>query len=839
KPWYVTLGKGKSGKTQKELQLSGGTFNSPFPVVFKVPTEDLADEILAYQDAIKVVEATEDTLERVRLIFTLPIGEDILAQHMEDSRTYGLYAVAYGREAAVFTLHADAVNATRALDRAIWKKCPSFKRALAFMISGGQSEKRTNIDMRDLVDAYEAARTYSIYSRYISALTVQTVIEKQSARTSTRRDGRRKEPVAASRVGQRAAGRAASPNSSVSGTVARGRNERRGTPGPRQSPSPAVSDDTVANRGTTIYQHTRNLAGITRSHHGPVVETTKVPSCGTSLDTYLQAMGYDTEAKYTIADACYNSDNLTEFLEEIGGRGQIGQLRGQGMVISVGKGKRHKARRDAILNQRRYITRLSRQPYRKLSKKASVKTTLADKQAIADKKADTRERIVTALGSARDTIAEEARKMQAEFGGHDQRYYEHQILQTSRMANTERKTNRWNAYLRDQVKKKNDTLPAGAPRYSSTQLMPEIRDSWNAMSQEEKVKETEGSLKELDENKEMKKLSVQNVPISAFHDTRANLERIFEEIRRLHARTGIEIGLFAARSRKDHHTPPTVFGTSERVYDFFQITLQTGMDDVASSLEAYCLSGVPGLLDRSVDVIQDLQTRTVGLIGKRLGEATEHRAKKMFYSGFGNRITSTYGIVIEGWPLALFQTPADFRTRLELTTLLQAWENATARFRKLSLVEWEQWQQQNLDKPLPAGAAIIKAVSFAPGMIPTLPSTLAPVEPVPAADISAAGASATGSPDGEPLPMLAAGDQSRAPAGDTSTAAAPKPRKRRTDFGKKHAKRQVTGSNEGTASSATQSALPTTTPALPAQVPPPTATSPGSRPASASPASPT
>lgn len=157
-------------------------------------------------------------------------------------------------------------------------------------------------------------------------------------------------------------------------------------------------------------------------------------------------------------------------------------------------------------------------------------------------------------------------------------------------------------------------LPAGAPRYSSTDdIRAEIRASWNAMSREEKAEASADLVAELNEVKEMKALSVQSVPISAFHDVRASMDIIFEEVRfavarlsrqtadtlgrqlrRLHARTGLEVALIAVKSERTQYTPPMTFGTSKRVHDFFQLSLDSTLDDISASFEAYCMSGVKG-----------------------------------------------------------------------------------------------------------------------------------------------------------------------------------------------------------------------------------------------------
>ncbi|KAI0371581.1 hypothetical protein BV20DRAFT_907090, partial [Pilatotrama ljubarskyi] len=215
--------------------------------------------------------------------------------------------------------------------------------------------------------------------------------------------------------------------------------------------------------------------------------------------------------------------------------------------------------------------------------------------------------------------------------------------------------------------------------------------SWAALSREEKAEISRELVKDLDEVKEMKALSVQNVPLNAFHDACATLEAMFEELRCLHARTGLEVALVAGRSCRDQFFPPISFGTSARVYDFFPAFLNHTINDVACTFEAYCLSGVSGVIERSADVLLELQQKAASMIFEKLGHATNRPAKKMFYVGFAERITARYGLVIEHWPLPQFIAPAHIRSRIALLTLIKAWETDAAVFRSLSREEYFAW----------------------------------------------------------------------------------------------------------------------------------------------------
>ena len=74
-------------------------------------------------------------------------------------------------------------------------------------------------------------------------------------------------------------------------------------------------------------------------------------------------------------------------------------------------------------------------------------------------------------------------------------------------------------------------IHAGETTLKAHDLAKAIKDEWNAMSKEEQIAVTEDALEEIKEIKEMKKLSVHNQAIAAFHDFRGTMDRIQSEVR--------------------------------------------------------------------------------------------------------------------------------------------------------------------------------------------------------------------------------------------------------------------------------------------------------------------
>ena len=73
-------------------------------------------------------------------------------------------------------------------------------------------------------------------------------------------------------------------------------------------------------------------------------------------------------------------------------------------------------------------------------------------------------------------------------------------------------------------------LPAGQPRHKSSSLMGKISARWKAMSPSEQIAVTDHLLQALKDQKEMQTLSLQNVPINAFHDACTNIAIIKSEV---------------------------------------------------------------------------------------------------------------------------------------------------------------------------------------------------------------------------------------------------------------------------------------------------------------------
>lgn len=153
----------------------------------------------------------------------------------------------------------------------------------------------------------------------------------------------------------------------------------------------------------------------------------------------------------------------------------------------------------------------------------------------------------------------------------------------------------------------------GEPRVKTSALAKELAQRWHTMTKEEKVAVTDDGVADLvEQRKEHASSIVPVLPIQSFHDARQTLGTIENEVRlfvlfdilqakslqlhALHARTGVEVTLFAARSNSSHYLKPFVLSTSTTGADFFQAALGQDILDVASRYESYLLAGVKSKL---------------------------------------------------------------------------------------------------------------------------------------------------------------------------------------------------------------------------------------------------
>ncbi|KAG2361430.1 hypothetical protein BDR07DRAFT_1242232, partial [Suillus spraguei] len=254
------------------------------------------------------------------------------------------------------------------------------------------------------------------------------------------------------------------------------------------------------------------------------------------------------------------------------------------------------------------------------------------------------------------------------FSCHSVDYYFKEIMQRSRLRKGTCKANKWNAFVKKEVKHHNAALPAGEKCHKACELMSKIHAHWQEMDEDQRTIETQDIIETLTEHHEMKELATHNTMIHAFNNAQRTLEKIDRELTALHSCTGVEFILLGVQGDTGHWNQPHIFHMA-RTAKFFDYCFKTSIGTLAFRFEGYSHLFV---------IIE--------------AAAAPAQAQCMYYTNFDTNITAKYCMVLEKWPLLKFCCPGDISSRNELCVLYHAWNTNTTCFRRLSDVEFEDWE---------------------------------------------------------------------------------------------------------------------------------------------------
>ncbi|KAL4259839.1 hypothetical protein AB1N83_008624 [Pleurotus pulmonarius] len=279
-----------------------------------------------------------------------------------------------------------------------------------------------------------------------------------------------------------------------------------------------------------------------------------------------------------------------------------------------------------------------------------------------------------------------------------ERYYE-DLIKFCHVDKSKRKISSWNAFLHQESKKfPNDTVPDGTSRATAADHARVLKEKWKGMTPDERLAVTADARESLQVQRDNKQQGERQTAFSAFHDARKVIERMQHDLHALSCRSGVETALFVSRSSQDHHYKPLAYCSSDAVAGFFTFYFKQSPPELACRMEGYILSGVDGAVRKHTNNILDLKKRTVNLIMSKLREAARFEVARMYYSNFDENITAKYGVKVIGWPLDKFCSPSDLTSRVEVLLLFRAWESGTARFYKMTTQELEDWDQARFNE---------------------------------------------------------------------------------------------------------------------------------------------
>ncbi|KAI0069986.1 hypothetical protein K474DRAFT_1745859 [Panus rudis PR-1116 ss-1] len=319
--------------------------------------------------------------------------------------------------------------------------------------------------------------------------------------------------------------------------------------------------------------------------------------------------------------------------------------------------------RTPLRNRRRPATVRTLTPLQK------AQNQLEWKEKAQDLKAD--------LDEIYERNCQSSRELAAKYGKTAEHWFR-TIMQDARTAKSRRKVSRYNAYVSMRMEEENGALSDGETRHKANdkELQQRISQEWRGFTEQEKKDITKDRVAELEARRESADIGRHNTRISAFHDTRATLAHVVEQLDFLNKRAGIEVVLFASRGESTEFSHPLAWVTSDRGNNFCQDTLNTNPVDMATRLEAYLLAGIKGAL------------------------VSPKRLNKMHYADFEEYLTRRHHIVVCGWPVEKFQSPYSITSLTELRGLRDRLKTGATYFKKLTDDEYEQWSQARFNQAL-------------------------------------------------------------------------------------------------------------------------------------------
>src|ERR1700733_10808251 len=187
---------------------------------------------------------------------------------------------------------------------------------------------------------------------------------------------------------------------------------------------------------------------------------------------------------------------------------------------------------------------------------------------------------------------------------------------------------------------------------------------WNLMSDDAMAAATDHLLEDLVKSREEAATKTKTLPIHILNDVSSTMTKIVREVccmllHALHrmlrfgypqldalsARTGFETVITGTRTSADHYTAPIVHNTSKKITTFFELVIKNPLADLATALEAFCLSGVDGSTFHHLTTPASIDRLPIsGVVGNLVKREAQMRSEvasliteklSMFLSEFG------------------------------------------------------------------------------------------------------------------------------------------------------------------------------------------------------------
>ena len=83
------------------------------------------------------------------------------------------------------------------------------------------------------------------------------------------------------------------------------------------------------------------------------------------------------------------------------------------------------------------------------------------------------------------------------------------------------------------IHRRSTELSPDEPRPKLTSLAQEFKGEWAAMSEEDRIAATNDAMGEVEEGRQRRKYEARNSAIGSFHDSRATVDKVIHEVRKI------------------------------------------------------------------------------------------------------------------------------------------------------------------------------------------------------------------------------------------------------------------------------------------------------------------
>ncbi|KAJ3518550.1 hypothetical protein NM688_g9422 [Phlebia brevispora] len=446
-----------------------------------------------------------------------------------------------------------------------------------------------------------------------------------------------------------------------------------------------------------------SISGVIKRGEDITLSNEPLPSLGEVVDEYLVTHGYTTDTIQVLYAAINTCDHFRDLRSRVCGLGMsesvlifISRWADKGLTSATMVRVRLPSKLDAIYSrmsarERAPAVTRRQKTTKKNPQRTQRKLTNAEVKLRRRRREQELEKYDNWVMSVQDQLWQYVHTARATlFPTRSAKRMHADVVSASLMKDQpERDTNAWSVYLGVHAKAHNDALPPGQSRLRITHpdIINPIKARWESMTTEERTEAVRDHIPEYEEKRTSDRAGKHTTAAAQAADMSRTIAKVVIELQNLHQRTDAEILLVCCRGGVDDSSKPFEFHTTDRVVTFVKEVTGSDPAKLARQMDGFCASGLAEVRKNYVKQMLDLKKVTALLITEKLAEISGNKLTKMSYQGFDD-ITDKFGIVVDNWPLSIFQAPSKYATKNEVQTLYDAWQSGTTRFRKLSTQEY-------------------------------------------------------------------------------------------------------------------------------------------------------